>query len=143
MKKSIMLFLFIAATFVAVSQTKEEKKVEAAVAYLISALESGDKTALENITMEKLSYGHSGGGIETREQFIENLVSGKSDFVTIKTSNQTISISGNTSIVRLRLDAKTMDKGKEAEVHLHVMLVFQKEKGDWKMLARQAVKLVS
>jgi ketosteroid isomerase-like protein len=143
MKKSIMLFLFISASFAAVSQTKEEKKVEAAVAYLISALESGDKTALENITMEKLSYGHSGGNIETREQFIENLVSGKSDFVTIKTSNQTVSISGNTSIVRLRLDAKTLDKGKEAEVHLHVMLVFQKEKGDWKMLARQAVKLVS
>ena len=137
MKKTIILFLFISASFVAVSQTKEEKKVEAAVTYLISALESGDKTALENITMEKLSYGHSGGSIETREQFIENLVSGKSDFVTIKTSNQT------TSIVRLRLDAKTLDKGKEAEVHLHVMLVFQKEKGDWKMLARQAVKLVS
>lgn len=124
-------------------QSKEEKSVEAAVAYFIKALESGDRKALENITMEKLSYGHSSGSIENRDLFIESLASGKSDFVTIKTSEQTISVSGNTSIVRLRLDAKTLDKGKEAEVHLHVMMVFQKEKRDWKILARQAVKIVS
>lgn len=124
-------------------QSKEEKSVETAVAYFIKALESGDRKALENITMEKLSYGHSSGSIENRNMFIESLASGKSDFVTIKTSEQTISVSGNTSIVRLRLDAKTLDKGKEAEVHLHVMMVFQKEKRDWKILARQAVKIVS
>lgn len=143
MKQLFILLTFSMFINASQAQSREEKQVEAAVTYLISALESGDRKALENITMEKLSYGHSSGSIENRDMFIESLASGKSDFVTIKTSEQTISVSGNTAIVRLRLDAKTLDKGKEAEVHLHVMMVFQKEKRDWKILARQAVKLVS
>ena len=49
-----------------------------------------------------------------------------------------MSISGNTAIVRHRLDARTNDGGKPGEAHLFVLLIFQKDHKQWKMLARQA-----
>ena len=39
------------------------------------------------------------------------------------------------------LNAKTNDGGKPAEVHLKVLLIWQKGKSGWKLLARQAIKI--
>jgi len=61
--------------------------------------------------------------------------------VTIDLSEQTISISDKVAIVRHTLNAKTNDGGKPGEVHLKVLLIWQKEKSGWKLLARQAIKV--
>ena len=100
-----------------------------------------DRTALENLTADSLSYGHSGGKVERKSDFVENIVSGKSDFVTINLSDQTISIVNNLAIVRHTLNATTNDGGKPGTVKIHVLLVWQKYKKEWKLVARQAVKL--
>ena len=123
------------------AQTKDEKAVAAAVESLRKAMIDGNKTELENLASEKLSYGHSGGGVEGKAEFVEKIASGKSDFVTIELSEQTISISGKTAVVRHVLNGTTNDGGKPAVIKLKVLLVWQKEKGGWKLLARQAVKL--
>jgi ketosteroid isomerase-like protein len=67
-------------------------------------------------------------------------VSGKSDFKTIQLTDQTISIHGKTAIVRHSLVAETLDGGKPGSVKLFILTVWSKEKGGWKLLARQAVK---
>jgi len=140
MKKIIVLFIFFSLPAILFAQEKKIKEIEAAVEELKAALVSGNRQALEVITMQQLSYGHSSGVIEDRAQFIEKLVSGQSDFVTINTSQQTITVSGNTALVRHRLDAQINDNGKSGEVHLLVLLVWRKSGRQWKLLARQAVK---
>ena len=45
------------------------------------------------------------------------------------------------AVVRHILKAKTNDGGKPADVHLRVLLIWQKQGGHWKLLARQAVKM--
>jgi hypothetical protein len=45
------------------------------------------------------------------------------------------------AIVRHKLNATTNDSGKPGEVHLLVLLIFQKDHKEWKLLARQAVKI--
>ncbi len=132
-------FIFLGA--VSFSQTKDEKEVAAAVDQLKTAMIDGNKAILEKLTAEKLSYGHSGGHIDDKKEFVEKLTSGTSDFVTIDLTEQTISISDKVAVVRHTLNAKTNDGGKPAEVHLKVLLVWQKEKGGWKLLARQAIKV--
>jgi hypothetical protein len=114
--------------------------VAKAVEQLRLAMISGNRADLEKITAEQLSYGHSGGKVEDRKEFIDNIVSGKSDFVTIDLTGQTISVSGNTALVRHRLQATTNDSGHPGTVTLDILLVWQKQKGHWKLLARQAVK---
>jgi ketosteroid isomerase-like protein len=118
----------------------EEQVIESRVNQLTKAMIDADSKALSELTAEKLSYGHSGGSIEDKTAFIEKITSGHSDFVTIKLENQKVTISGDVALVRHDLKADIFDGGKAASIHLGVLLVWQKQAGEWKLLARQAIK---
>lgn len=142
MKKIMLNIAMLLAMTASFSQTKDERNAEAAVAFLVRALESSNKADLESIASEELSYGHSNGLIEDKKAFVEALTNGSSDFENIKISNQTIKVTGNLALVRHRLDAGTLNKGVKGEIHLNILLVFRKEKGEWKLLARQAARVI-
>ncbi len=124
------------------AQSKQETEVAQAVELLRKAMVDANRADLDAIASEKLSYGHSSGKVEDKKDFVENIASGKSDFISIELKDQTISVSGNTAVVRHELHAKTNDGGKPGEAHIKILLVFQKHGGKWLMLARQAVKMV-
>ncbi len=140
MKKLVLLFLFSISLSLTHAQSKKQIAVEATVNQLTAAMISGERTELEIVASEHLSYGHSGGHVEGKSEFVEKIASGKSDFVTIDITDQTIDIVGKTAIVRHQFNATTNDGGKPGIVKLKVLLIFQKEIGVWKLLARQAVK---
>jgi hypothetical protein len=142
MKIKYILVTAIALLFFsnAFCQDKKVKAVAVQVEILKKAMTDADSVTLDRLTATELSYGHSGGMVENKQEFIQKIVSGKSDFVNIILSNQTIAVSGKTAIVRHKLDASTNNDGKPGEVHLLVLLVWQKQSGEWKLLARQAVK---
>lgn len=140
MKNTILIFTLLLMAQCSVAQSKNEKAVAEAVETLRTAMVNADTLTLEKIIAEDLSYGHSGGNIESKKEFIESLVSNKSDFVTIDLTAQTIKIVGKTALVRHKLSAQTNNKGIPATVNLFVLLVWQKQGRDWKLLARQAVK---
>ena len=137
------MIAFVFFNTVSFGQTKDEKAVADAVEQLRIGMVDGNKALLEKLTDEKLSYGHSGGHIDDKKEFVDKLTNGSSDFVTIDLSEQTISISDKVAIVRHTLNAKTNDGGKPAEVHLKVLLIWQKGKDGWKLLARQAIKVTT
>ncbi|HEY6064270.1 MAG TPA: nuclear transport factor 2 family protein [Chitinophagaceae bacterium] len=141
MKRIFLSAVLVLYVLMSGAQSKNEKAVANVVEQLRKAMIDGNKTELENLVSEKLSYGHSGGHIDDKKEFVEKIVTGKSDFVTIDLTEQTISISGKTAIVRHKLAATTNDGGKPGEVHLLVMMVWQKQGGKWILLARQAVKV--
>jgi PBP1b-binding outer membrane lipoprotein LpoB len=142
MKRIILLLsvigLFTTATY---AQTKDEKEVADAVEFMRKAMISGNKADLEKVACENLSYGHSSGKIQNADEFVEAIVNKSSVFVTITLTNQTIKVVDKTAIVRHILIAQTNDGGKPGNVNLGIMLVFIKEHGNWKLLARQAYKL--
>lgn len=113
-----------------------DKKISALRLAMINA----DAKALKTLSSPLLSYGHSGGHIENQAEFIEKIASGKSDFITMDLSEQTISISGDTALVRHVLNADIKDGGVANTIKLGVLLVWQKQRGEWKLLARQAFK---
>jgi ketosteroid isomerase-like protein len=141
--RSIALFLMLSlSTLMAIAQSKDETAVAAAVEKLKKAMVDADQATLERIADNALSYGHSGGKIENKKEFVENIVNGNSDFIKIDLTEQTISLSGNTAIVRHKLAGDTHDNGKEpGKVNLSILTVWQKKGGEWKLLARQAVKI--
>jgi ketosteroid isomerase-like protein len=122
-------------------QTTAEKEVATAVEALRKAMVDADKTALENLTAKELSYGHSNGNIEDKATFVDVITSGKSDYVSIDLSNQTIVLAGDNAIVRHLLSAETKDGGKPGALKLSVLLVWQKQAKHWVLIARQAVKI--
>lgn len=135
-----LLFSFTLLAGQVTAQSKKEMQVAAATEKLRKAMVDGDKASLEVLTMSQLSYGHSSGHIDDRKEFVSKLTGGGSDFVSIDLTEQTISISGKTALVRHKLTAKTNDNNKPGDVLLNVLLVWQKKGGHWKLLARQAVK---
>ncbi|MEO6314549.1 MAG: nuclear transport factor 2 family protein [Chitinophagaceae bacterium] len=142
MKQLLCLLLIVTvASNTLLAQTKDEKAVAAAVENLRKAMVDPTKDALTNLTTAQLSYGHSSGKIENQAQFIEALVSGKSDFLNIDLSEQTIKVIGNTGIVRHILTANTSDNGKANTAHIGILLVWVKQNNEWKLVARQAVKI--
>lgn len=141
-KPKILVFLLTVITSVsAYCQTPEEKKLLEAVEKLKQAMLSGNRTALEDIAADNLSYWHSSGKEEDKAAFVESLVTGKSDFITIDLSEQSTKISGDVATVHHTLSAKTNDDGIPGQVKIGILLVFQKVDGEWKLFARQAYKL--
>ncbi|MEZ4900661.1 MAG: nuclear transport factor 2 family protein [Spirosomataceae bacterium] len=139
-KRLIVLFLFsiVNGSF---AQSKDESAVVKAVETLRKAMIDADKITLENSVADDLSYGHSNNKIEDKAEFVRAIVSGESDFVTIDLTDQTIKIVGNNAIVRHKLMGTTNNNGQAGTAKLSVLLVWQKQKGQWKLLARQAVKI--
>ena len=101
MKKITILLLFFVVLLSSVfAQSSEETKVAANVEALRKAMIDADKSVLVNLTAKELSYGHSSGKIENKIDFLEVIISGKTDYKTIDLSDQTISIVDNIAIVR-------------------------------------------
>lgn len=123
------------------AQTKDEKEVAARVETLRKAMQDADKSALENIAAEELSYGHSNGKIEDKPAFVDAIVSGRNDFIKIEATDLTIKVVGNTAIARHKLAGDVANDGKPGTINLGLLLVWQKQKNEWKLIARQAFKL--
>jgi len=141
MKKLTVMLLIFAAGLGANAQSKDEVAVAAGVEKLRLAMVSGSKGDLESVLSSDLTYGHSGGKIENKDAFVDAITTKKSDFLAIELTEQTISIAGDVAIVRHILSASTNDGGKPGTVHLGIVLVWKKNKGDWKMIARRAFKV--
>ncbi|MFY1045804.1 nuclear transport factor 2 family protein [Chryseobacterium sp. GP-SGM7] len=141
-KKILLAVSFLMVIAFSAQKNNDIKSVTDAAEKLRLAMISGDKSSLESLILPELTYGHSGGHIDDAKEFVEKLVSKKSDFLTIDITNQNVQIVGNTAIVRHHFYATTDDLGKApGDVSLDILLVWVKAKKDWKLLARQAVKV--
>ena len=140
----VVLLLLISQKIDVMAQAKKSTStdaVAAAVETLRKAMVDADSVTLSQMVSPHLSYGHSSGVVQDKQTFIHALTSGSSDFVTIELSNQTIQVTGSTAIVRHVLSGATNDGGKPGNVKINIILVWQKVKGSWQLLARQAFKV--
>ncbi len=117
-------------------------QVENSMEILRDLLINPDPMKLDQILHDRLTYGHSSGFVEDKSSLIKNLTSGNSDFVTIDITEQEILIEDKTAIVRHKLSATTNDKGTPGQVNLRIMYTWVKSNKSWKLLARQAVKVI-
>lgn len=141
MKKWILLFTFLCCIFLLKAQQASVSQIAEKINALSKAMIDADSTSLHKLVSERLSYGHSSGQIDDKKIFIEKIVSGKSDYVTIELRGQTIDVKKKLAIVRHELHAQTNDAGKPGEIHLRVLQIWHKEKRNWRLVARQAVKI--
>jgi len=144
MIKKLLIFssLLITANFCFAQKTNAEKEVNEAVNKLIGLMINPDSLGLDKLLLNNLSYGHSSGKVQTKQEFMHSLLSGESDFLDdiILGDPKTI-VQGNTALVRHKLMAQTNDKGVKGSVNLYILLIWSKEKSGWKLIGRQAVKV--
>jgi len=142
MKKLIVILLVLNA-FAVSAQSKSEKAVIERT-YLLSHTVFGtkDSMTLEDLFAKKASYGHSGGKIETRSEAIAGVSHNKSIYTDTAVTNINVIIEDKVAVVRHLFKAtETNKEGKVTPLNFSMLLVWVKEKGEWRLMARQAVKL--
>ncbi|WP_029285407.1 nuclear transport factor 2 family protein [Pedobacter sp. R20-19] len=142
--KKILIFgcLMILTHISFAQQTNAEKEVNEAVSKLLRLMVNPDSVKLDQLLLNNLSYGHSSGKIQSKQEFMHSLLSGESDFLDdIIIGDPKTIVQGNTALVRHKLMAQTNDKGVKGSVNLYILLIWSKEKSGWKLLGRQAVKV--
>ncbi|SDG66114.1 protein of unknown function [Pedobacter terrae] len=145
MIRKLLIFscLVISTTFCYAQKANAEKEVNEAVDKLIGLMIHPDSLGLDKLLLNNLSYGHSSGKVQTKQEFMHSLLSGESDFLDdITLGDPKTIIQGNTALVRHKLMAQTNDKGVRGSVNLYILLIWSKEKEGWKLLGRQAVKVL-
>jgi hypothetical protein len=122
-----------------------EASDEAAVADSVEILRKGqleaDKAKLDQVTAPQVSYGHSDGRVETKDQFITAVLNRKQKVKSIAFPELKVSVVGNSAIVRhIYLSESELD-GKTTNTRIGALQVWQKQDGAWKLLARQGFRL--
>ena len=85
-----------------------------------------------------MSYGHSGGKVEDKAAFLDAVLTAKNDYKVIVISAQTIKmVDKDIAIVRHKFNAEILTDGALNKPDLSVLQVWQKQKGSWKLIARQ------
>jgi ketosteroid isomerase-like protein len=120
--------------------SKKAKQVLEACEQFRNALIDSDVKALERLLSEDLCYGHSDGLTEGKASFIENIAQGRYDFTSIIIRDQRIRLFGKTAIVRHAIDADTNDNNIPGQINLKLVLVWRREKCDWRLIERQSVR---
>lgn len=137
--------VLVVLTFYSLSlaaQKKDEQAVADAVKRLNQAMIDGNYIALDQLTSKDLSYGHSSGLVETKDAYITAIVDGVSGFSSIELSEQSIDVVDNVAIVRHKFYAGTDNKDQPpGTLSLSVLQIWQKHKGKWLLLARQATRI--
>lgn len=140
--KNSLLILFALNVFSACGQTSQTTaEVGAKVAALYEAMIDKDEMALKNLTADKLTYGHSSGTLENKTQFIDAVINGPFDYLSISPEEQKIILSGDVALVRHIFVTHALNDGKPTDIRIGNLMTFQKQNGEWKLLARQAYKL--
>jgi hypothetical protein len=127
----------------ALAESPDEVAVAKNVEAFRKAQVAADPKALEALCAAELSYSHSDGRIEDRATFVTNATNGKSKFLTLEYKDPQIRIVGPAAIVRFHWvgESEVVADGKKNNTNLHILMNWQKQGSDWKLLSRASTKL--
>lgn len=114
------------------------REVTAAMEGLKQAMLNRDGPALERLLSDDLLYTHSAGQFETKAQFVQSIVSGKSKVTRLDFSGSVVRIYGNTALHKGGVD---LYHSPSDVVHMDILHIWVKYADGWRMVARQATKL--
>ena len=121
----------------------DEQTVARCVDAFRAAQFAHDAKALDALCAEELSYSHSDAHIEDKATFIKNATADTSKFLSLEYKDPWIRVVGDTAIVRFHwvAEMEAIPDGKKTATDLHVLMIWQKQGGEWKLLARASTKL--
>ena len=104
---------------------------------------AADAKTLDGLCAAELSYSHSDARIEDKATFIANATSGKSKWLSLEYQDVSVRVVGPAAIVRFHWvgESEAAADGKKSATNLHVLMNWQKQGADWKLLSRASTKL--
>ncbi len=101
-----------------------------------------DTAALRILLANELTYFHSNGLAETKNEFIQSVGSGKIRYSSMERVGETqLRTYGNTTIITGTVAAKGQINGKDFDIALRYTSVYRKFKRAWQLVAWQSTKV--
>ena len=138
--------MLLAATVVCAVSVNVQAKIgdqvslDAAVQRLHAAMIAANGDELKALTTSTLSYGHSNGAVQNQQVYIDTITSGETHYRRIDLTKPSTTLAGNNAIVRDHFSTTVESGGKQTDVELDQLMVWQKSGKGWKLLARQGYK---
>lgn len=123
------------------ADASDEAAVKVKVEALRKALLAADRAQLEQLAAEQLSYGHSSGKVQTKTEFVDGVMTRKAIVKSLTFPDLSVAVAGDAAITRHLYVSDSETDGKPNHIRIGVLAVWQKQGGDWKLLARQAYNL--
>ena len=140
-----LTLLFCLFFFVGFSQTysKKEKALLIQVSKLDSLMENNNSKILE-LFSDDVSFGHSNGWIQNKDDFKKDFESGKVKYQSVKQSElKELKFKNKFASIRRIIAVKGLYKEEVFEMKLSVLELWIRQKGIWKLWSRQGVSLKS
>ena len=121
----------------------DEEAVAKNVELFRTAQMTGDTKTLDALCAAELSYSHSDARVEDKATFIANATNRKTKYLVLDYQEPKIRVVGPAAIVRFTWvsESEAIADGKKSGVKVHVLMNWQKQGADWKLLSRAATKL--
>ena len=126
----------------AFAASTDEEAVAKNVAAFREAQLALDAKALDALCAAELSYSHSDARIEDKATFIANATKPRPGSRALEYRDVKTRVVGDAAIVRFHWvsESETPD-GKKSTLNLHILMNWQKQGAEWKLLSRAATKL--
>jgi hypothetical protein len=107
-----------------------------------AAQKAGNPEVIAAICMEELSYSHSSAKIDTKASLLEGIAKANYKWTSLAYKDPTIRVVGPDAIVRFTfVGEQEFNDGRKTPQNLHILMNWQKQGSDWKLLSRAATKL--
>jgi hypothetical protein len=137
----ILTICLFFTTVVAVAQV-DSVSLKETMSNLDKALMNKDEKTLVQLLHPDVSYGHSNGWVQSKNDIINDLKSGKLVYNKIENINvMVVAINSSWATVRTNTNAEGIVNGTAFQLKLHILQVWIKMKSGWQLLARQSTKL--
>lgn len=140
MKKSGMLAALCAFALAASAQGPE-KELRAVEQQRYRAMIEADFPALEKLLADDLVYVHSSGSVESKEQFLDTIRSGRLRYKRIVAEETRIKSAGNIAVVTGRSSVEVEREGKPQSFRVRFTAVYEKSGAGWRLSAWQTTRL--
>lgn len=129
-----------AASAPAEAATPSDPSLARSVEALRLSMIAADKAGLDLLLGKNLSFGHSNGLVQTKDEFMGAVLSRKEIFKSITLTDQSTRFVGNNAIVRQTFASDLELEGKPLSVKLGELQIWLKQGASWRLIARQAFK---
>jgi ketosteroid isomerase-like protein len=107
-----------------------------------SAQAAGKAEAIAPLCADELSYSHSNAKVDTKASLLDGIAKANYKWTSLEYKDPTVRVVGPTAIVRFNfVGEQEFNDGKKTPQNLHILMNWQKQGSDWKLLSRSATKL--
>jgi hypothetical protein len=104
---------------------------------------AGKAEGLASICAEELSYSHSNAAVDDKATLLAGITNANYKWTSLEYRNPTIRVVGPAAIVRFNFvgEQEFSADGKKVPQNLHILMNWQKQGAEWKLLSRAATRL--